>query len=401
MRRVLFKWRIPHIHHHPSQCCSPEWSKMAISRTNMCQGPKKDSEWQCSNEHSHEQLGTMWGNHAWPCGVSRQKGPDSSPELRHERCHGISLPCFLRPRMWVLHTNNQQLVTCQMDQSHAIDAFPALLPLPLSPSSFTLTCALILEEFPLLPNTPPHPPLRRGRIIEEPSPVQYTLDGPSRANRFTDSGEWPDSRDSFQGSWTEPVVCKSRFGALKISNRRFEAICACRSNIENKVFCLRIESHESICANPPIRVVSRRAIYVHYLSVVPKRGRSKHSQTQKHANERKKSANVRKRAQRALPCKNCEQPARSRFETTRFGTSQMMIWRLLNMTTPITPKVPNILNGQNIKIFSPSFAWFLDFIGLTTDRYIFWEICFQLQTKNRAARRMNFHYRDRSVEISS
>ena len=29
--------------------------------------------------------------------VLRQEGPGSSPELRHEHCHGISLPCFLWP----------------------------------------------------------------------------------------------------------------------------------------------------------------------------------------------------------------------------------------------------------------------------------------------------------------
>ena len=28
----------------------------------------------------------------------RQEGPESSPELRHEHCHEISLPCFLCPQ---------------------------------------------------------------------------------------------------------------------------------------------------------------------------------------------------------------------------------------------------------------------------------------------------------------
>ena len=42
--------------------------------------------------------GKFWGRHTWKCGFSRQKGPESSPELCHEHCHGISLPYFLRPR---------------------------------------------------------------------------------------------------------------------------------------------------------------------------------------------------------------------------------------------------------------------------------------------------------------
>ena len=58
----------------------------------------KEWEWQSSNEHSHEQFGTLWGDHTWKCGISRQRGPDSSPERCHEHCHGISLPYFLRPR---------------------------------------------------------------------------------------------------------------------------------------------------------------------------------------------------------------------------------------------------------------------------------------------------------------
>ena len=38
-------------------------------------GTKKGLEWQCSNEHSHEELARM------KCGVSRRKGTESSPEL--------------------------------------------------------------------------------------------------------------------------------------------------------------------------------------------------------------------------------------------------------------------------------------------------------------------------------
>ena len=42
------------------------------------------------------------------------------------------------------------------------------------------------------------------------------LDGPIRTNRFADSRESPDSRESFQGSRTEPpVFCESRLGGAK------------------------------------------------------------------------------------------------------------------------------------------------------------------------------------------
>ena len=51
------------------------------------------------------------------------------------------------------------------------------------------------------------------------------------ANRFADSRESPDSRELFQGSQTESLFCESRFGRLKIANRRFEAIHANRSHL--------------------------------------------------------------------------------------------------------------------------------------------------------------------------
>ena len=37
-----------------------------------------------------------------------------------------------------------------------------------------------------------------------------TLDGPILANRFADSRESPDSRESFQGSRTEPLFFANR-----------------------------------------------------------------------------------------------------------------------------------------------------------------------------------------------
>ena len=85
-----------------------------------------------------------------------------------------------------------------------------------------------------------------------------TLDGPIRANRFADSRESRDSRESFQGSRTDPLFLRIalRVGGLKIANRRVEAIRANRSHVLNIVFFLRIDSRES----PPIRVANRRAI---------------------------------------------------------------------------------------------------------------------------------------------
>ena len=77
------------------------------------------------------------------------------------------------------------------------------------------------------------------------------LDGPIRVNRFADSRESPDSRESFQGSRTEPLLCESRFGGLKMANRRLEAIRANRSNVMKIEVFLRIDSCESIRANRP------------------------------------------------------------------------------------------------------------------------------------------------------
>ena len=67
-----------------------------------------------------------------------------------------------------------------------------------------------------------------------------TLDGPVRSNLFADSRESPNSRESFQGSRTEPLFRESRFGGPKIANRRFEAIHENRS-MKIGVF-LRIDS---------------------------------------------------------------------------------------------------------------------------------------------------------------
>ena len=41
------------------------------------------------------------------------------------------------------------------------------------------------------------------------------LDGPIRANRFADSRESLDLRESFQGSQSEPLFCESRLGPLR------------------------------------------------------------------------------------------------------------------------------------------------------------------------------------------
>ena len=76
--------------------------------------------------------------------------------------------------------------------------------------------------------------------------TQGNLDGPIRANRFADSRESHDSRESFQGSRTERLFFANRaLGQLKIANRRFEAIRANRSHVMKMVFFARIDSRES------------------------------------------------------------------------------------------------------------------------------------------------------------
>ena len=69
------------------------------------------------------------------------------------------------------------------------------------------------------------------------------LDGPIRANRFADSHESSDSRKSFQGSRTEPLLLRIPLRGLKIANRGFEgdsreSLARC----ENRVFFLGQES---------------------------------------------------------------------------------------------------------------------------------------------------------------
>ena len=59
----------------------------------------------------------------------------------------------------------------------------------------------------------------------------FILDGPIRTNRFADSRESSDSRESVQGSRTEALVCKSHLGGLKITNCRFEATRANRLHV--------------------------------------------------------------------------------------------------------------------------------------------------------------------------
>ena len=82
------------------------------------------------------------------------------------------------------------------------------------------------------------------------------LDGPIHANRFADSRESLDFRESREASRTEPLFCESHFGALRLVNRRFEAIRANRLDVMKMGSFLRIDSRESIRAN-------RRAIYIY------------------------------------------------------------------------------------------------------------------------------------------
>ena len=56
---------------------------------------------------------------------------------------------------------------------------------------------------------------------------------------------WPDSRESIQGSRTEPLFSQIAFRGTKIANRRFEAIRANRLNAMKTEVFLRIDSLES------------------------------------------------------------------------------------------------------------------------------------------------------------
>ena len=51
--------------------------------------------------------------------------------------------------------------------------------------------------------------------LQHLDPEVLLLDGPIRANRFAESRGSPDSRESFQGSQTEPLFCESRFAGPK------------------------------------------------------------------------------------------------------------------------------------------------------------------------------------------
>ena len=71
-------------------------------------------------------------------------------------------------------------------------------------------------------------------------------DGLIHANRFANSRALLDSRKSPGGSQTEPPLFANRAsGRKKIANRRFEAICANRSDVMNISFFLRIDSRKS------------------------------------------------------------------------------------------------------------------------------------------------------------
>ena len=84
------------------------------------------------------------------------------------------------------------------------------------------------------------------------------LDGAIRANRFADSRESPDSRESFQSSRTEPLFCESRFEGPNIANRRLEAIYANRSHGMKIVFF----SADRLAWIDYHRVANRRAVQV-------------------------------------------------------------------------------------------------------------------------------------------
>ena len=89
------------------------------------------------------------------------------------------------------------------------------------------------------------------------------LDGPICANRFADSRGSPDFRESFQGSWIEPLFLRiTHFRVLKIANHRFEAIRANRSHVTKTgfFFCELIRANRFALRVAPIRVANPRAI---------------------------------------------------------------------------------------------------------------------------------------------
>ena len=74
-----------------------------------------------------------------------------------------------------------------------------------------------------------------------------TLDGLNLRIGFADSRESSDSRESFQGSRTEPIALyPTSLRGLKVANRRFEAIRASRLNVVKMEVFLRIDSREKI-----------------------------------------------------------------------------------------------------------------------------------------------------------
>ena len=114
------------------------------------------------------------------------------------------------------------------------------------------------------PPLPISPLLQTLKIL----PRIWDLDGPNRANRFADSRESPDSRESFQGSRTEPFFCESRFGGggLKIANRRFEAIRANRWHAMKIGFFVSANRFARIALIRNLRIAGPSKIWEHQKS---------------------------------------------------------------------------------------------------------------------------------------
>ena len=91
----------------------------------------------------------------------------------------------------------------------------------------------------------PNHPFGNHGVGQPPNldPEVLHLDDPARADRFADSHESADSRESSQGYRTEPLFFhESRFGAQKHANHRLEAIRANRSNVMKIGVFLQIDS---------------------------------------------------------------------------------------------------------------------------------------------------------------
>ena len=88
------------------------------------------------------------------------------------------------------------------------------------------------------------PSLGNSRKSQKSSLIS-NLDGPIRANQFADSRESPDSRESFQGSRTEPLFANRASGGRGGGGLKIAIRANCSHVMKVGVFFLRTDSRES------------------------------------------------------------------------------------------------------------------------------------------------------------